>query len=249
MSRKLYVGNLPYETGEQDLRELFSQSGSVDTVNVMRDMATGRARGFAFVEMGTDEGARKAIEDLNGHQLGGRALTVNEARPKPERSGGGGTVPAAVAAARAASPAGKPQSPHARTGPAGPRLTAVCSRPPFQPFRSPHSSDLRRPQGVSGSTPAVAIVSYRGCAPTAAKPRCSSSALTSGSRPRNSAVGLGRIDRVADREDVLPQPVRHGLVVGPAGFEERLPRVGVHHLRPQVAVVARPSSRRSRRRG
>jgi cold-inducible RNA-binding protein len=90
MSRKLYVGNLPYETGEQDLRELFSQSGSVDTVNVMRDMATGRARGFAFVEMGTDEGARKAIEDLNGHQLGGRALTVNEARPKPERSGGGG---------------------------------------------------------------------------------------------------------------------------------------------------------------
>ena len=90
MSRKLYVGNLPYETGEQDLRELFSQSGSVDTVNVMRDMATGRARGFALVEMGTDEGARKAIEDLNGHQLGGRALTVNEARPKPEGSGGGG---------------------------------------------------------------------------------------------------------------------------------------------------------------
>ena len=90
MSRKLYVGNLPYETGEQDLRELFSQSGSVDTVNVMRDMATGRARGFAFVEMGIDEGARKAIEDLNGHQLGGRSLTVNEARPKPERSSGGG---------------------------------------------------------------------------------------------------------------------------------------------------------------
>ena len=90
MSRKLYVGNLPYETGEQDLRELFSQSGSVESVNVMRDMATGRARGFAFVEMGTEEGARKAIEDLHGHQLGGRALTVNEARPKPERSGGFG---------------------------------------------------------------------------------------------------------------------------------------------------------------
>jgi cold-inducible RNA-binding protein len=90
MNRKLYVGNLPYETGEQDLRELFSQSGSVDTVSVMRDMATGRARGFAFVEMGTEEGARKAIEDLNGHQLGGRSLTVNEARTKPERSGGYG---------------------------------------------------------------------------------------------------------------------------------------------------------------
>jgi RNA recognition motif-containing protein len=90
MSRKLYVGNLPYSTAEQDLQELFGQVGPVESVSVMRDMATGRARGFAFVEMGSDEGARKAIEELHGYQLGGRPLTVNEARPKPERSGGGG---------------------------------------------------------------------------------------------------------------------------------------------------------------
>jgi len=90
MSRKLYVGNLPYETGEADLQELFARSGSVESVKVMRDMATGRARGFAFVEMSTDDDARKAITELNAHQLGGRSITVNEARPKPERSGGGG---------------------------------------------------------------------------------------------------------------------------------------------------------------
>jgi RNA recognition motif-containing protein len=90
MGRKLYVGNLPYETGEQELQDLFAQAGAVDTVNVVRDMATGRARGFAFVEMGTDEEAQKAIADLNEHELGGRALTVNEARPKPARSGGFG---------------------------------------------------------------------------------------------------------------------------------------------------------------
>jgi RNA recognition motif-containing protein len=90
MSRKLYVGNLPYSTAEQDLQELFGQMGPVESVSVMRDMATGRARGFAFVEMGSDEGAKKAIEELHGHQMGGRPLTVNEARPKPERSGGGG---------------------------------------------------------------------------------------------------------------------------------------------------------------
>ena len=90
VGRRLFVGNLPYETGEAELEEMFGKIGPVDSVRVMRDMATGRARGFAFVEMGTEEGARKAIEDLNGHQLGGRSLTVNEARPKPERSGGYG---------------------------------------------------------------------------------------------------------------------------------------------------------------
>lgn len=88
MGRKLYVGNLPYETGEADLQELFTRAGSVETVKVMRDMATGRARGFAFVEMSTDEEAQKAITELHAYQLGGRALTVNEARPKP--AGGGG---------------------------------------------------------------------------------------------------------------------------------------------------------------
>jgi RNA recognition motif-containing protein len=90
MARKLYVGNLPYEVGEQDLQELFGRAGTVETVNVMRDMATGRARGFAFVEMSTDEEAQKAIRELNEYSLGGRNLTVNEARPKPERSGGFG---------------------------------------------------------------------------------------------------------------------------------------------------------------
>ena len=90
MGRKLYVGNLPYDVGEADLQQLFSAAGTVDSVNVMRDMATGRARGFAFVEMGTDEEAQKAISTYNNYSLGGRNLTVNEARPKPERSGGGG---------------------------------------------------------------------------------------------------------------------------------------------------------------
>jgi RNA recognition motif-containing protein len=86
----LYVGNLPYETGESELQELFARAGTVETVKVMRDMATGRARGFAFVEMSTDEEAQRAITELNEFQLGGRGLTVNEARPKPASSGGFG---------------------------------------------------------------------------------------------------------------------------------------------------------------
>lgn len=89
MSRKLYVGNLPYQTGETELQELFAPFGSVESVRVMRDMATGRARGFAFVEMASDDEAQAAAAKLNGHQLGGRALTVNEARPKPEYAGSG----------------------------------------------------------------------------------------------------------------------------------------------------------------
>ena len=91
MSRKLYVGNLPYDTGEADLQELFARSGPVESVNVVRDQATGRARGFAFVEMSTDDGAQKAINELNAFELGGRSLTVNEARPKAERGGGFGS--------------------------------------------------------------------------------------------------------------------------------------------------------------
>jgi cold-inducible RNA-binding protein len=90
MGRKLYVGNLPYEFGETELQELFARAGSVDTVSVMRDQMTGRSRGFAFVEMSTDEEAQKAITELNSSQVGGRNLTVNEARPKAERGGGGG---------------------------------------------------------------------------------------------------------------------------------------------------------------
>jgi len=90
MGRKLYVGNLPYEIGEGELHDLFGRAGSVDSVNVMRDQATGRARGFAFVEMATDDEAQNAISMLNGTEVGGRSLTVNEARPKAARSGGGG---------------------------------------------------------------------------------------------------------------------------------------------------------------
>jgi RNA recognition motif-containing protein len=89
MGRKLYVGNLPYEIGEAELQELFGRAGAVDSVNVMRDQATGRARGFAFVEMNTEEGAQAAIRDLNESQLGGRSLSVNEARPKTTGGGGG----------------------------------------------------------------------------------------------------------------------------------------------------------------
>jgi RNA recognition motif-containing protein len=90
MSRKLYVGNLSYNTTEGELETLFSQSGTVESVRVMRDMATGRARGFGFVEMATDEEAQAAISAVNGQEFGGRALTVNEARPQEARSGGFG---------------------------------------------------------------------------------------------------------------------------------------------------------------
>jgi len=87
MGRRLYVGNLPYSATEEQLTDLFSRSGQVDNVRVMRDMATGRARGFAFVEMGSDEEAQQAISMLHDKDFGGRNLTVNEARPKT--SGGG----------------------------------------------------------------------------------------------------------------------------------------------------------------
>ena len=88
MSRRLYVGNLPFQTGEPELQALFAQAGTVETVKVIRDMATGRPRGFAFVEMSTDDEAQKAISEFNNHELEGRGLTVNEARP---RAGGSGS--------------------------------------------------------------------------------------------------------------------------------------------------------------
>ena len=90
MGRRLYVGNLPYKATDEELRELFSRSGPVDNVQVMRDNMTGRARGFAFVEMATDEGAQKAVADLNQYQLDGRALVVNEARPRTPGGAGRG---------------------------------------------------------------------------------------------------------------------------------------------------------------
>ena len=90
MSVRLYVGNLPFSVTEQDLEELFGQSGQVDSANVVTDRDTGRSRGFGFVEMETQEAADAAIQALNGYELSGRALTVNEARPKENRSSRGG---------------------------------------------------------------------------------------------------------------------------------------------------------------
>ncbi len=90
MGRKLFVGNLSFSLGEAELKQLFEEKGGVDSVTVMRDLGTGRSRGFAFIEMSTDEAAQKAITELNGHEVDGRNLTVNEARPKQERRGGGG---------------------------------------------------------------------------------------------------------------------------------------------------------------
>ena len=95
MSKRIYVGNLSYQTTEGDLANLFEQVGEVESVNIITDRDTGRSKGFGFVEMGNEE-ADKAIEQFNGTELNGRAMTVNEARPRPERSssrgnyGGGG---------------------------------------------------------------------------------------------------------------------------------------------------------------
>ena len=87
--KNLFVGNLPLDATEEALRDLFSPFGEVQQVRIMTDRDTGKARGFAFVEMAEDDIA-KAIAALNGKDFGGRALTINEARPKPERGGGGG---------------------------------------------------------------------------------------------------------------------------------------------------------------
>jgi len=89
MNTKLYVGNLPYQTTESDLQSLFEATGPVSSINIIRDRATGQARGFAFVEMSNVEGAQRAIAELNERQVGGRSLTVNEAKPMEPRSGGG----------------------------------------------------------------------------------------------------------------------------------------------------------------
>jgi RNA recognition motif-containing protein len=90
MNRKLFVGNLPFETTEADLQTLFASAGTVESVSVIRDRETGRARGFAFVEMATDADALNAISTLNASSFGGRSLAVNEARPQAPRSGGFG---------------------------------------------------------------------------------------------------------------------------------------------------------------
>jgi len=90
MGKRLYVGNLPYSFSSSDLQNLFAEHGAVQSAEVISDRMTGRSKGFGFVEMGTDEEADAAITALNGQDQGGRALTVNEARPREERGGRGG---------------------------------------------------------------------------------------------------------------------------------------------------------------
>jgi cold-inducible RNA-binding protein len=88
MTKKLYVGNLPYETTQDQIRTLFAEAGEVTDVSLITDRETGRLKGFGFVEMATDEAGQEAIKRFNGYTLGERALTVNEARPREERSNG-----------------------------------------------------------------------------------------------------------------------------------------------------------------
>ena len=90
MSTKLYVGGLPYETSEDELKDFFAQAGSVASVSIITDRVSGRSKGFGFVEMSSDEEAKKAIEMLNGKEIDGRNVTVNEAKPmesRPRRNG------------------------------------------------------------------------------------------------------------------------------------------------------------------
>ena len=90
MSMKLYVGNLSFQTSSDDLQQLFSQAGTVQSVNVIEDRETGRSRGFAFVEMSSKEEGDAAIQQFNGHEVGGRALNVNEAKAREDRGGSRG---------------------------------------------------------------------------------------------------------------------------------------------------------------
>ena len=90
MSMKLYVGNLSFQTSSEDLQQLFSQAGTVESVNLIEDRETGRPRGFAFVEMSSAEEGHAAIQQFNGQEVGGRTLNVNEAKAREERGGGRG---------------------------------------------------------------------------------------------------------------------------------------------------------------
>ena len=90
MSMKLYVGNLAFQTSSEELQTLFAQAGTVESVSLIEDRETGRSRGFGFVEMSTKEEGAAAIQQFNGRDLGGRALNVNEAKPREDRGGGGG---------------------------------------------------------------------------------------------------------------------------------------------------------------
>lgn len=89
MGKKLFVGNLPYSATDAELNDWFAPFGTVESANLITDRATGRSKGFGFVEMANDDEAQAAIDELNGKEIEGRALTVNEARPKAPRTGGG----------------------------------------------------------------------------------------------------------------------------------------------------------------
>lgn len=90
MTKKLYVGNLPYSTTSPDLERMFTPFGAVNSAQVIEDRVTGKSKGFGFVEMASSDDGQKAIDALNGKQVDGRTLTVNEARPREDRGGGGG---------------------------------------------------------------------------------------------------------------------------------------------------------------
>ena len=90
MSMKLYVGNLSFQTSSDDLQQLFAQAGTVESSSVIEDRETGRSRGFGFVEMSSTEEGNAVIQQFNGHEVGGRALNVNEAKPREDRGGGRG---------------------------------------------------------------------------------------------------------------------------------------------------------------
>lgn len=90
VAKKLYVGNLSYNTSDSDLQRMFEAFGTVQSAQVISDRDTGRSKGFGFVEMGSDQEAQAAINGLNGKEMDGRALTVNEAKPREDRGGGGG---------------------------------------------------------------------------------------------------------------------------------------------------------------
>lgn len=90
MSMKLYVGNLSFQTSNEDLEDLFAQAGTVESASIVTDRDTGRSRGFGFVEMSTKEEGETAIAQFNGREINGRNLNVNEAKPREDRSGGGG---------------------------------------------------------------------------------------------------------------------------------------------------------------
>lgn len=89
MAKKLFVGNIPYTATDDELKQLFSEAGTVESATIVTDKFSGRSRGFGFVEMSSDDEAQKAVEALNGRKLGDRAITVNEARPMTERKPGG----------------------------------------------------------------------------------------------------------------------------------------------------------------